>query len=324
MLARLFRSDQPAVLLAVPVLVLLLFGAVPWRSTWQPVEPAMPLQAVLQHLLGLSHWVPTVITALLLMVLSVQLQALARSAELFERRGQLPALLFLLLLANLAAAHPLDPALAGMPLVVMGMRRAWSISNTGAALGALFDAGFLLGMAALFYLPYAFLLVVVWASVSVIRPFQWREYLVPFLALMVVFYLAWAVLYLMGSTPWRPLLTVLAALPATQAAAPDAQRVLLYLVLGVMLLVSLWVYAASYQRGVMREKNLRSSFMALLSALLVLMAFSWLLGQAFPPVLLAAPLAMFLAHALVGTQRAWLREAAVYALLLLGLWVQWG
>jgi hypothetical protein len=322
MLAGLFRSNQPAILLAVPLLVIILMAPV-LSVPWEPAASAMPLQGLLEDLARTRSWMPGVLSIVLVMLLSLQLTALSGAAELLERKGQWPALLFPLVFATFAREAPLDAALAGMPLVVMALQRAWSMTNTGAALRPLFDAGLLLGVAALFYLPYTFLVVVLWASASVIRPFKWREYVVPLLACALAFYLAWAVLYLAGATPWRPLHTI-AGTMVPGVVAGSAQRILLYLLLGGMLLVSLWSFADGYQRGVMREKNLRSSFMAFQAALLVIIGFEWMLNRSFPPVLIAAPLGVFLSHALQGTRRKWLGESAVMALLLLGLWVQWG
>jgi len=170
MLASLFRSNQPAVLLAVPVLVGVLFGA----QLFAPIPPrpmAMPLVELVDHLIGGSAWARNALSLLLVMAVSVQLAMLVNDMELMDRRNHFPAFLFPVLLAALGPHVLYGPALLGMPLVIAALRRTWSISNHGRALGALFDAGSLLGIASLFYLPYAFLVVVVWASVSVIGPF---------------------------------------------------------------------------------------------------------------------------------------------------------
>ncbi|MEO8589573.1 MAG: hypothetical protein ABI432_09405 [Flavobacteriales bacterium] len=324
MLAGLFRSNQPGVLLALLVLVPLLFGPtllVPYAAA----SPAMPLTGMLEAVLAWAPWTQGVIGMVLIMAVSVQLTLLVNDTELMERRNHLPAFLFPVLFAAFSRHVPFDPALAGMPLVILALRRTWSMTNTGGALGVLFDAGLLLGLAALFYLPYAFLVVVVWASASVIRPFQWREYVVPFVSCTVVFYMAWAVLHLLGHDHWHPLHTIAhTAGPGRASAGPiEPQRAILYAVLAPLLLVAAVIFGAGYQRSVMREKNLRSSFLAFVVALGVLIILVGALNKAFPPVLLATPLAVFAGYGLLGTRRAWLSETAAFALLGLGLWAQW-
>ena len=325
MLAGLFRSNQPGVLLALLVLVPLLFG----HTALEPyaVAPSvMPLMSLLVPLVEGGSWAQGILGMVLIIAIGVQLTFLVNETELMERRNHLPAFLFPVLLAAFSRNVPLDPALAGMPLVILALRRTWSMTNTGRALGALFDAGLLLGVASLFYLPYAFLVVVVWASASVIRPFHWREYVVPLLGCALVFYVAWAVLLLLGHEHWRPLLTIAHQVPVdrTVATAIEPQRALLYTILAPLLLVAARVFARGYQRSVMREKNLRSSFLAFTVALGVIIGFVSLLNNAFPPVLLATPLAVFGGYALLGTRRAWLSEAAAFALLAVALWAQWG
>lgn len=320
MLAGLFRSNRPAVIFALPMLVPLLCVAV-WRPAPLPLPTnGMPLYLLANDLLGGPGVAQAVVTLLLIMLIGVQLTGLVNGAELMDRRNHLPALLFPVLLAAFSGDGLWGPALAGMPVVLLALGRTWSISNKTDALAALFDAGLLIGIAALFYLPYLFLVVVVWASVSVIRPFHLREYLVPLLGSAVALYMAWAVLHLKGLTPWHPLFTI-----RTPAAAgpPEAQQVLLYMVLACMLAVGGFTFARSYQRGVMREKNLRSSFLAFTAALGVLIALVSLLNKAFPPVLVATPLAVFCSYAVKGTRRAWLGEAAIFALVALAVWAQW-
>ncbi len=324
MLVGLYRSNQPAVLLTLMVLVPGLFLG---DLAGPVVAPggSMVLFERLLVALGPKAWVHGLFAIGLMLLMAVQLTGLVNSADLADRRNHLPAFLFPVLLALFVRSALLDPALVGMPLVIWAMRRAWSMTNNGPALSSLFDAGFLLGLAALFYLPYAFLVVVLWASISVIRPFQLREYIVPVLGLAVVLYLTWGVLHLNGATPWRPLLTI-AEQGVSIPLAPRSGlfRGLLYVVLVPVLLVALLDFAVSYQRGVMQVKNLRSSFLAWGAALTVIMLGVYLLNKAFPPVLLAVPLAVLCVHAFMGEKRKALRGAAAWGLLVMALWAQWG
>jgi hypothetical protein len=325
MLARLFRSNRPAVLLALFVLVPMVFVPGIWRMGLLPGK-AMPLyQGVVQLSQGAS-WLPGLLGLFVVALCAVQLAFLTNDAELLGPRTHLPALLFPLLLGVLSGGRVLEPALLGMPFVLAAMGRVWSIATAPKVLGRLFDAGLLLGIAALVHLPYAFLIVVIWASVSVIRPFQWREYVLPVVGVALALYLAWAFHILFTDAPWSPLKTVIGGASADMRSAglPKAMRWGLNAVMYIMAAVSVKVYLESYMRGVMREKNLRASFMALFFALVVLVAGAKVLEGSFPAVLLAAPLAVFLSHALRGTRRAWLTEGAVLLLLLAALLALWG
>lgn len=322
MLTQLFKSNRPAVLLLAPLLVLGLFLADLWAPLAAPGGPVMPLYGWLLGVLGTAPMAPGILALLLITSISVQISLLADRAEILGRTLHLPALLFPLLLAALSTQEAFGPALVGMPLVIAAMRSAWSVANPGSVLGNLFNAGLLMGLAAAFHLPYAFLLVAIWIAVSLIRPFQWREYVVPTLAMATVFYLTWAMLKLQGATPWHPLYTLLGG--PQPAGGGGSQQVLTLLLVGMLSLAALPLYLSTFQRGIMRQKNLRASFMGFAAVIAVLVGAAYLMRGHIPAELPAVPLSVFCSFALMGTRRAWLGEVAVLALLLLAIWAKWG
>jgi hypothetical protein len=323
MLAATFRGNRPAVLLTVPLLVAVLQG--PRLHLPMPAAegPWMPLYGALHRLLSVDPWLHGVLVVLVLSLVAVQLGLLVDRVELLGVRTQVPALLLPLFALAMAPAPALDPALAGMPFVLVALRWLWPVGNTGSALGPVFQAGFWTGIAALFHLPYAFVLPAIWSFVSLVRPFQWREYVLPLLGVSTVFYLTWAVLQLLGATPWKPLHTLLTpAFP--HVLAPQALRVLFLMVALGMVLGAVGPFAAAYGRGVMRERNLRAAFLAWAAVLGLMVLAQWGLQERVSPVLAAAPLAVFCAQGLAAPKQPWAGELAVTALLVLALWAQWG
>lgn len=322
MLARLFRSNQPGILVLVLLLVPALFLPHLWAKA-PPMGTGMPLARMLHQLFQAAPWCYGVLVLLAIAGLAVQLATLVNETELVDRRNHLPALLFPLVLATGAPTGGFGPALFGMPLVLWAIRRAWSISNNGPALAALFDAGLLLGFAAMVFVPYALLIVVVWASVSVVRPFQWREYLVPVLGIALVFYLAWGFLKLNGVEEHRPLLTVTLT-DGPPRPATSAFRWMAWILMVPLLLLALMRFVEYYGKGVVREQNLRSAFIAFSITLGLLCVFLHLLNGRYPTVLQAVPLSTLFTYAFIGTRRAWLGEMAIAALVVMALWMQYG
>lgn len=259
---------------------------------------------------------------LLTMVVAIQLCSLVNGADLMDRRNHLPALLLPLWMAGINHDAPYHPALLGMPLVLAALRLTLSMSNTGAVLRTLFDAGLLVGLAALCYMPFAFLLVMLWASVSVIRPFAWREYMLPAVAIALVFYLAWGVLHLVGRTPWYPLRTMAEA--SVNVPQPSSPAHLLFLILGgALLLGALTMFMSSYARSVMRGKNLRSAFLSFAVALGVILGVEQFINGRFPAVVGAVPLAVITSYGLLAPRKQWLAEFAALGLLATACWERW-
>ena len=322
MLVRLFRTNQPGILVLLLALVPLLF----WKhlgSTPPPASIAMPLATLLNTLFVAAPWSYGVLVLAVIALLAVQLAVLMNEGELVDRRTHLVALLFPVILAALAPAGSLGAPLFGMPFLVWAMRRAWSVTSGGPALSPLFDAGFLVGVAAQFYMPFAFMGVVIWAGISVIRPFLWRDYLMPVLGLLLTFYLAWAAMHLSGMTPWRPLRTITTT-TGVSTVPSSAHRAVLWTGLLGVLVVAMYHFAGHYRRGVVREQNLRTAFLAFALCLGLVVFLVYLLNGEVPMVLISVPLSMLCVFAFLGERRAWLSETVLFALLFMALYMQVG
>ncbi|MBP6312526.1 MAG: hypothetical protein KA408_09680 [Flavobacteriales bacterium] len=323
MLAGLFRSNRPAVLVLLTVIVPALF--LPWIwDAGPPTRASMPFHQAMQLLASDRTWVRGLAGMVAIILIAIQLTALVNNSELMMRRNHLPALFFPLLLAAFGDPVPIGPALFGMPFVLFALQRTWSITNLGSVLGPLFDAGLLIGIASLFYLPYAFMVVVIWASVSVIRPFFWRDHLVPLLGVVVVLYLTWGALKLMGVEHWRPLYTIMDRNLLSSHEVVRSQRVLFYFLLAAFIGIGALAFAKGYGSGVMREKNLRSSFLAYCVATIALIGLLWMLSKRFPPVIAAVPLAVLCGYAVHDNKRAWIGELGILGMGALAVWGMWG
>lgn len=326
MLVRYFRQNQPAVLvLLLPLMLLLWPGASPVPDPLARLAVGMPGYVALRLLFSTSPWVFTVLSFLLVAGLSLQLNFTVNESELFERRNHLPALLLPLLLSLFPQGLVPDPTLAGMPFVLWAMRRLWATQGDARILGPLFDAGLLIGLAAVFYLPYAFLVVVLWSSLAVMRPFHWREYLLLLLGLVLMFFLIWGALHLLAPGVWNPSASWRPAIAPAKLTAPHWLRGVLLTALAFIFLVSGgFVFAAGYARGIMREKNTRASFLAFTFTCGLLALFNWFVEGRVSPVLVAAPVAVFLSWPLLQARRIAWAELGVIAIIALGAWGRWG
>lgn len=324
----LFRQNRPLVLLMLPLLLALLWpGATPVEAPLALTASGMPAHMAFRQLLGSAAWTLPVLACLLVAGLAVQLNFTVNSSGLFEERNHVPALLLPLLLALYPLGLVPDPALAGMPFIIWALRRLWSSVGQQRPLGPLADAGLLIGLATCFHLPYAFMVVVIWSTLAITRPFHWREYFVPLLGLAAILFLLWGALYLFAPGVWAPLGSLrIVERPAGQhSPVPHWLRgVVMWVVAGILLVSAAVSFAAGYARGIMREKNIRASFLAFAFTCGLLAAFAWFTEGRVPPVLVAVPMAVLLAWPLSRARRVAWAEAAALALLALGVWGRWG
>jgi len=99
--------------------------------------------------------------------------------------------------------------------------------------------------------------------------------------------------------------------------------ILVLLVFVPLMLKGLANYATLYMRSIVREKNVRSAFLAASLALAILFGFESLLNRTYPGALLAVPLAVIGSHAVLRPGRDWLSELAMWWLLAAALWMRW-
>lgn len=333
MLTRFFRQDQPTAYFPFPLLVLLLWPGAGTIGGWpagasagvaQQVVTGMPLYAPVRWLIEQGPWAAFGTSLLLLLGITHGLNRLANDAELYDRRNHLPVLLFPLLLAISPYGLVPGPAMVGAWAVVWALARTWTSMGGKSILSALFDGGLLLGIAGLFYLPYTFLVVVIWATLSVTRPVQWREYVLPLLGMLLMLLLGWGAVHFIAPGTWHPV----ASMHFARETPPLREshwmfKVILVAMLAALALSVLIAFAAVYAHSVMREKNIRASFLAFAFAMGLLALFAWWLDQRIPPVLLALPAALLLTYPLLQAKRTAWADAAIWGLLLLACWARW-
>ncbi len=333
MLTRFFRQDRITVFLLVPVLVLLLWPGAGAGGSGYPAAGAaaagqmvhgMPLYGPVRKLLEASPWASMALSLVLVLGLAHSLNRVANDSELYDRRNHLPVLLLVLLLALLPFGLVPGPAFIGMWAVVLAMGRVWTSTGRTGNLAAVFDSGLLLGIASCFYLPYAFLMVVVWASLAVTRPPNWREYILPPMGMAAMLVLCWGAVHFLAPGAWNPVASL--HRPA-DAPGPRAVHWMYGVVLAAVLIaLSISVilsFASVYARSVTRVKNIRAAFLAFTFALGLMAIFAWLLDGRIPPVLLAAPGALLLTYPLLPVRNSLWNEAATWGLLLLACWARW-
>lgn len=333
MLIKFFRLDRPTALFLLPVVTALLWpGTGPDRSIFQTsiqgllpsLTVGMPFYAPVHWLLSFSPLVAFVTSLLLMVALAHRVGRTANDAQLFDRRNHMPTITLPILLALMPLGLLPDPAFVGIWAVLYALGRVWAAMGRMDPMGPLFDAGCLIGIAALFYLPYAFLIVVIWSTLAVNRPFRFRDYAWPAVGLSAVLFMAWGAFHFSDPEAWRPVASMRTAAPALPMVTGHWMYRLILLVVVVVLGSATVIFTSkAYAHSVMREKNIRASFLAFTFTMGLLALFAWWLDGHVPPVLIAVPTALLLSYPLLYGRRTTWAEAGIWSLLLLALWTRW-
>lgn len=324
MLIPLLRKNRPGGLVVLPLFFALLWPGV-GADTWSAatIGRGMPLYQLAGAWAGESIWGAALLAGVAVLITAVLLAVLCNRVGLFAGSNYLPALLLPVIMALFPGGLAPGPALLGMPFVLLAMVQVWSASGRSSALMPLVDAGILIALAGLFHLPYLLVLVPLWASLSVMRPLYWREYVLPVLGTGATWLIAWGLVKLWPVVQWDPFASIAAMPPATWQ-MHWMHRVVLLVWAALAGITLIWWTWADYGRSVMLGKNVRAAFYAFSFSLAVLAAFEVVvLGNEVRSVLLAVPLAVLLSNALVeGRSGSW-GAVCFWGLVLLGLWGRW-
>jgi hypothetical protein len=172
------RSHQPVSLVLIPILGILL-----WLPGFlHPSAPAqqvfMPFYSGLDVFLRANPQLSVILGFLVAMSEAFLLNYIIYQHHILTKRSWLPALMFVVLSActpGLLWLHPQHIAgvfLLGALHLLLGTYRM------DKSFGSVFNAGILIGIAALFYLPSIVFLLFAIVCIILLRPFIWREWII--------------------------------------------------------------------------------------------------------------------------------------------------
>jgi len=323
MLLRVFRSNNPSALfyLAIVVPVILATGwADPGISNAQVGMPLYDL--LIKPIMGIA-WLSNLLFALLVILCAVQLATLFNKLGFLDKDTQLPALFFILFSCSALSEQGLSPLICGLPFSLVAFRRSWNTSADNKTLSTHFDAGLLVGIASLFYLPFLFLLPAIWVGMAFMRTFRWREWLFPVLGIALVFMITRSIYFVVGSE---------LVIPDPWSATSDLNiqdipwpHLIFWIYSSLLLLWSLYWLVDIFRHGKVRRKNLMKAAAVAFVFLMALFVSSFFGTDVFGLVILGIPasvLCTYLFHGLY-EKKLWLANTLFYFWLIILLFALW-
>ena len=186
MFIRFFRSNQP-----VSVVVLAVFALLLWIPGFiHPAEiklvgSTMPLFILVSNWLMNYKLLATLIALLLIILSGFILNYIINTHEILGKQSYMPALFYILLMSAFPALQTLHPCLFANIFLTLAIHQLFNTYRKDTAFSQIFNAGFLIAVASLFYLPAIMIFPLVWVALIVFRPFIWREWIIAFIGLIV-------------------------------------------------------------------------------------------------------------------------------------------
>jgi len=129
---------------------------------------------------------------------------------LLAKPSYLPALLYITGTSLFLQFLVLSPALICNFLIIVIIDKFLKLSKTASAMSIMFDVGMLIAIGTLIYFPFILLLIMLWLSLLMYRPFNWREWISGIIGFLTIFMFVGVFYYWNNSIDrfidiWQPL-----------------------------------------------------------------------------------------------------------------------
>lgn len=180
MFVQFLKSNSASALIFLPLLALAIwaFGFV--SPAIVPLKHVMPFYELFSRLFSGIPWLGTILAVILVVTEAFLLNYIVNENEVLTKQTYLPAAFYILFMSNNAMLM-LHPLIFGNLFILFAINKLLSSYRKDNAFSQAFDAGMLISVATLFYFPYVVFLPLLGVGFIIMRPFNWREWLISFL-----------------------------------------------------------------------------------------------------------------------------------------------
>ncbi len=257
---KLFRDNNPILLPATLLyavilrLVIFIFPHDSDGSQW-----LNPLSDLLNRLISLSNYqqfIHDLLSVIVVFTSGIIINGVMNSFKLVERAGYMPATIFILSASFINEFCELTPALCGFFFLQFSFITLVRMYKSEKAGGYMFNGGFFIGVASLFYLPYLSFIIFLIVGHILSRPFAIRELLSGILGILIPLYFA-GVVYFLNDSFREYLFSLVALYDIEQVQQVQATLIPLGIRLGSLLLlfgVASLSVRSNYNKMVMQNR----------------------------------------------------------------------
>lgn len=196
MLLRFFKSNNIGLILFLPLLAIFLWSDIFFKNkvNFVPLPYSMPAYAFVMRYL--TNVIVSGIFALFLVILQAfYLVYINKVYNFISQRTYLTSLLFVLIASAFLNLHYLHPAIIANTFVLFTIVEIFSSYLKPNIKKNMFNAGFFIAIAGLFYINANFLIVFIFMSLLVLRSFNWKEwvaiivgFITPYIITLFIYY----------------------------------------------------------------------------------------------------------------------------------------
>jgi hypothetical protein len=187
-----FRSINPInIILLIFIAFLLRLGSfinLPQEIAFEFMEPFSRLLLDIPNENGISPLTNLMIALLILIVQALIFNRIINAYSLLGKQTFLPALLYVTAGSLFSPFLILSPTLICNFLILIMIERFLSVYKKQQVSSVMYDLGMLVGIGTLLYFPFIAMLPLMWISLIIFRPFNWREWVAVIIGFMTIFF----------------------------------------------------------------------------------------------------------------------------------------
>ncbi len=198
MLQNILKSNHPFVIgfIIISAILLWVFSFIEPVGIEIPVDAmSTPFYAFVANLFPLNTFGSGITALILVLIQSLLLVQFNKKYILINSRTYLPAFFYILISGSFIHLQRLNPAIIGTLFIFISIHYIFSIYRSDYALNKLYIAGFFIALASLFWAPLAIIFLLVFISLTILRPLIGREWIAgilgfftPYLFVLVYYY----------------------------------------------------------------------------------------------------------------------------------------
>jgi hypothetical protein len=206
MLLRLFRSTGAQILVLIPLMGFLLWLPSiisPPKTQFLFDAYPMPTYKLVREIIPVESLFGSVLTFGLILFQSLLLVRLNTRFIFINNRTYLPALFFVLITAAIPELQRLNPVIFSGFFLLLAVEQLFNAYRHEKVAYEIFSASFLISLGATFYPFLIFFLFIVWASLVILRPFIWREWVFSIIGFFLPWFFVFSYYYLIHGDPHK-------------------------------------------------------------------------------------------------------------------------
>lgn len=258
MLLKIFRSNQPYTVFFVLFLALA-FCIPTFLGHFNSIETSLSPIRGLFDMIPNNSWVIGGIQFILLFLGAISVNHVFSREEFLPESNYLSAMWYLMLLSPVLHSGWSIPILTGNIFLFISLIRLLKVFRLPRALAEYFECGFWLGIASLSFMPFLFILPLIFLAIIYTRTFNFREVFMPLVGALIPWLYLFSIRFILGNHQSEEIIDPAAIETSTAFSSPVIYGFLF--LAGLQLIFSLYTYINSYKRSTNRSKNTKSVYL---------------------------------------------------------------